>query len=202
MSHQDEGLTVAAELKLQARILIRFVSLFWIVELLDQVIFQFMFRGGLDQLGIQPGKLIGLRGILFAPFLHGSWGHLLANTIPFLVLGWFVMLQETSDFFVVTLFSMGVAGVGTWLLGAPNSVHIGASSLIYGYLGFLLLRGYFERKVNSILVSILVFLLYGGVVWGVFPTQAGVSWQGHLFGFIGGVWAARYIGKERRTSRF
>lgn len=192
---QDSSLT--EELARQIKILGGFITLFWILEVLDQAFFQHILRSSLDRFGIVPHRLIGLRGIIFAPFLHGGWPHLVANTVPFVVLGWLVMLRETSDFFTVTLFSMVVAGVGTWLFGVPNSLHIGASSLVYGYLGFLLLRGYFERNASSIYLSILVFLLYGSVVWGVFPTQPGVSWQGHLFGFIGGVLAARYISKQR-----
>lgn len=192
---QDSSLT--EELVLQIKILGSFVAIFWILEVLDQSFFQFVFRSGLDRFGIVPHRIIGLRGILFAPFLHGGWSHLIANTVPFIILGWLVMLRETSDFVTVTLYSMVVAGIGTWVFGVPNSLHIGASSLIYGYLGFLLLRGYFERNASSIYISIMVFLLYGSVVWGVFPTQAGVSWQGHLFGFIGGILAARYISKQR-----
>jgi membrane associated rhomboid family serine protease len=84
------------------------------------------------------------------------------------------------------------------MLGAPNSIHIGASSLIFGYLGFLLLRGYFQRNIASILLSLVVGFLYGGLIWGVLPTQPGISWQGHLFGFLGGVLSAKLIAKEKR----
>ena len=139
------------------------------MEILDQ----FVFHHTLDGYGIRPHSLIGLRGILFAPFLHGGFGHLIANTVPFLILGWLVMIQETSDFWIVTIITMIVGGVGTWMLGAPNSIHIGASSLIFGYL-------------------------YGGLIWGVLPTQPGISWQGHLFGFLGGVLSAKLIAKEKR----
>jgi len=182
------------EIKKQISILGSFVAIFWILEILDQ----FVFHHTLDGYGIRPHSLIGLRGILFAPFLHGGFGHLIANTVPFLILGWLVMIQETSDFWIVTLITMLVGGVGTWILGAPNSVHIGASSLIFGYLGFLLLRGYFQRNIASILLSLVVGFLYGGLIWGVLPTQPGISWQGHLFGFLGGVLSAKLIAKEKR----
>ena len=181
------------EIKKQVSILGSFVAIFWILEILDQ----FVFHHTLDSYGIRPHSLIGLRGILFAPFLHGGFGHLIANTIPFLILGWLVMIQETSDFWIVTIITMIIGGVGTWMLGAPNSVHIGASSLIFGYLGFLLLRGYFQKNIASILLSLVVGFLYGGLIWGVFPTQPGVSWQGHLFGFLGGVLSAKLIAKEK-----
>lgn len=184
---------LARELKAQVRILGTFVAIFWIVEIIDRVVF----GGTLDRFGIIPHRWIGLRGILFAPFLHGNFAHLIANTIPFVTLGWFVMLQETSDFFIVTAITMLVGGLGVWLFGVPGSVHIGASILIFGYLGFLLLRGYFQRNLPSILLSVLVGLIYGGLIWGVLPSNPGISWQGHLFGFLGGVLAARLIAKEQ-----
>jgi membrane associated rhomboid family serine protease len=191
---RQEAKALARELKTQGTILGGFVALIWILEVVD------IFLGGaLNAYGIFPRHLIGLRGILFAPFLHGDLGHLLANTIPFLVLGWFVMLQETSDFFVVTAITMVVSGLGVWLFGAP-SLHIGASGVIFGYLGFLLLRGYFERNFTSILVSLIVGVLYGGMIWGVLPTQLGISWEGHLFGFIGGVIAARLLARRKKLS--
>ena len=182
------------EIKTQAIILATFVAIFWLLEILDQ----FVFRGSLDYFGIIPHQVIGLRGILFAPFLHGDFPHLIANTVPFLILGWLVMLQETSDFFVVTGLTMLVGGLGVWLFATPGSIHIGASILIFGYLGFLLLRGYFQRNIPSILLSILVFLLYGGTIWGVLPSRPGISWQGHLFGFLGGVLAAKLIATEKK----
>ncbi|MDY6782854.1 MAG: rhomboid family intramembrane serine protease [Cyanobacteriota bacterium] len=202
MNGQDEQ-SIARELKRQALILGGFVAIFWMVEIGDRVIFD----GGLDRFGIIPHSLVGLRGILLAPFLHGNFAHLIANTIPFVVLGWLVMLQETEDFFIVTASAMLVGGLGTWLFGAvplsssSPAIHIGASGLVYGYLGFLLLRGYFQRNLASIFLSLVVFFLYGGIIWGVLPSDPGISWQGHLFGFIGGVLAARAIAKEKRSRK-
>jgi membrane associated rhomboid family serine protease len=194
MSSEDRK-AIARELQSHGIILGGFVAIIWILEIVDI----FFLGGRLNSYGILPRNLIGLRGILFAPFLHGGFGHLIANTVPFLTLGWLIMLRETSDFFVVTALTMLVSGLGVWLFGAPNTVHIGASGLIFGYLGFLLLRGFFERSVISILLSLIVGFLYGGVIWGVLPTQPGVSWEGHLFGFIGGVLAARLL--SRRPNR-
>jgi len=189
--HQETQ-TLAREVKTQATILGGLVAAMWGLELIDLVIFQ----GALDSYGILPRTIIGLRGILFAPFLHGGLPHLIANTVPFLTLGWFVMLQETSDFFIVTAITMVVSGLGVWLIGSPG-VHIGASGLVFGYLGFLLLRGYFQRNIPSILLSLLVGFLYGGAIWGVLPTVPGVSWEGHLFGFIGGIIAARLLSQRK-----
>lgn len=192
---RQEAKALARELKTHGTILGGFVTLIWIIGILD-----FVLGGALNAYGVIPHQLIGLRGILFAPFLHGNLAHLIANTIPFLILGWFVMLQETSDFFVVTAITMLVSGLGTWLIGPTNSVHIGASGLIFGYLGFLLLRGYFERNFSSILLSLIVGFLYGGTIWGVLPIQYGVSWQMHLFGFIGGILAARLLARRKKLS--
>lgn len=191
----SNGNSLSHELKQQATILGSIVALFWVLELLDLIIF----NGALDRFGIIPHNLVGLRGILFAPFLHGGLGHLIANTVPFVVLGWLVMLQETSDFWIVTGITMLVGGLGVWVFAVPGSIHIGASILIFGYLGFLLARGYFQRNLASILLSIIVGLTYGGLIWGIFPSSPRISWQGHLFGFIGGVIAARMIAKEKRT---
>jgi membrane associated rhomboid family serine protease len=182
------------EFQKQLFILFGLTSVFWIVEFVDL----FFFQGRLDRLGIRPQSLVGLQGILFAPFLHGGFGHLIANTIPFLTLGWLTMIQETSDFFIVSIITMLVGGLGTWLFGVPGSVHIGASILIFGYLGFLLFRGYFQKNLPSIILSVIVFFVYGGLIWGVLPLRTGISWQGHLFGFIGGAIAAWMIAKEKK----
>jgi membrane associated rhomboid family serine protease len=192
MSSQETRALVR-ELKTQVTILGGFVAFMWLIELVDILVF----KQALNIYGILPRQIIGLRGIVFAPFLHGGLGHLIANSLPFLILGWFVMLQETSDFFVVTGITMLVSGLGVWLFGSPG-LHIGASGVIFGYLGFLLLRGYFERNIPSILLSLIVGVLYGSTIWGVLPLQQGISWEGHLFGFIGGVVAARLLTRRKK----
>ena len=178
----------------ELKILTICLAIFWIVEIADYLVF----NGSLDSYGIQPHSLIGLRGIVFAPLLHGGFGHLIANSIPFLTLGWLTMIQETSDFYIVSIVSALIGGLGVWIFGAPNSVHIGASILIYGYLGFLLLRGYFQKNFPSIALSIFVAIAYGSFIWGVFPSEFGVSWQGHLFGFVGGAIAAKMVAQEKK----
>lgn len=189
-----ESKSITRELQSHATILGGFVSLLWIIEIVDV----FLFRGRLNAYGVRPRSIQGLEGIIFMPFLHGSFAHLAANTLPFVTFGWLIMLRETSDFFIVSAVTVLVSGLGVWLTGAPNSVHIGASGLIFGYFGFLLLRGYFERSFTSILVSLIVGLVYGSLIWGVLPQQPGVSWQGHLFGFVGGVLAAQILGRKKR----
>ncbi|AFY73085.1 putative membrane protein [Synechococcus sp. PCC 7502] len=181
--------TIWAELSNHLQILGSFVALIWFIEILDT----FVFRRSLDQFGIIPHNIIGLRGILFAPFLHGSFTHVAANTMPFLVLGWFIMLRGVNQFFVVSFWAALIGGLGTWFVGNPNSVHVGASGVIFGYLGFLIFKGYFERSFVAVILSFLAAFLYGGVLWGILPIQHGISWEGHLFGFIGGIIAARLL---------
>lgn len=192
MSSKKEVKALTDELTAHALVLGGFVALMWIVEIADVV----LFRGQLDAYGILPRQTIGLRGILFMPFLHGNFPHLIANTIPFLILGWLVMLRSIADFWLVTAVTMLVGGLGVWLFGSPG-LHVGASGVIFGYLGFLLLRGLFERSFAGIFLSVVVGSLYGGLIWGVLPGQPGVSWEGHLFGFLGGVLAARLLSKRR-----
>lgn len=147
--------------------------------------------GALLRFGIVPRTTSGLAGIFAAPFLHANLAHLVANTVPFLIFGWLVMLRDRRHFGVVTLAAVLGSGLLSWTLGAPNTVHIGASGVVFGYFGFLLLAGWYARSVASIAISLAVAVLWGGTVMGVLPGTPGVSWQGHLGGFIGGVLAAR-----------
>lgn len=169
---------------------------FWVVFIVTTV-----FDGGLLSLGVIPRTTIGLRGILFAPFLHASLSHLIANSIPFVLLGWLVMLRDSRHFTYVTLAAMIGSGLMAWLLGRPGSVHIGASGLIFGYLGFLMLSGWYARSLAAILLSIVVTVVWGGLILGAMPGAAGISWQAHLGGFIGGVFAARQFRSSATSPR-
>jgi membrane associated rhomboid family serine protease len=179
---------VFGEIRTQILILATLVGLMWGLEILDT----FVFRHGLDMFGILPRNAIGLRGILFAPFLHSGFAHLMANTVPLIVLGWLIMAQGIGDFVFVSVICMVVGGLGTWLFGA-SALHIGASGLIFGYVGFLLARYYFDRRLSSGIIALLVGCTYGSVLWGILPSTPGISWEGHLFGFLGGILAARLI---------
>ena len=185
--------TISRELKNQFNIIATFVVLFWAIEIISQS----FFGDRLDYFGIIPRNIVGLRGVILSPFLHADFAHLFANTFPFAILGWLVMLQETRDFFLVSLFSMLFSGIGVWLFAQPNSITVGASGIIFGYLGFLMFRGIFQRNIPSIAVSLIVFFLYGGMIWGVLPSNPHISWMAHLFGFIGGVWTARMMAKKK-----
>jgi membrane associated rhomboid family serine protease len=183
--------------------ILAFVALLYVVEAFDQVD-----GHRLDDYGIRPMETDGLWGILFAPLLHANWGHLAANTGPALVLGFLVALAGLSRFFWATAIIWIVGGLGTWLIGNLGSPcgetdHIGASGLIFGWLTFLLVFGFFIRSAGQIFVGLLVLVIYGGVLWGAVPVLnvcGGVSWQGHLCGGIAGVLAAYLLsGKEREA---
>ena len=183
---------VTRSLKAQTVTLSASVGVMWITFAANVLL-----GGALLQFGIVPRTAHGLIGILAAPFLHGSLNHLIANTIPFLIFGWLVMLRDRRHFVPVTLYAALGAGLLAWSIGAPNSVHVGASGVIFGYLGFLLLSGWYSRSFMSIVLSLGVAALWGGTVMQVLPGAPGVSWQGHLGGFIGGILAARRFKASR-----
>lgn len=161
-----------------------FAVVLYVLEAIDTVT-----RVNLDAWGIQPWTLDGLWGIAFAPMLHSGWGHLLANTVPLLVLGFLVLVSDIRRGLTATAIIWLIGGLGTWLTGGPH-LHLGASVLVFGWLTYLLVRGIFTRSVGQILLGLVVLFVYGGMLWGVLPGQYGISWQGHLFGALGGVVAA------------
>ena len=172
------------------------VGAMWLLELLDAAL-----AVPRDAYGIVPRTDEGLFGIAVAPFLHLGFGHLMANTAALLVLGALVLL--TSPYFWVVTVAVGLfGGLGVWLTGDPRTVVIGASGLVYGYAAYLVALGVFRRSLVNLLVAVLVVLLYGGLVFGVLPVRAGVSWQGHLFGAVIGVAMARWHARNApRRSR-
>jgi membrane associated rhomboid family serine protease len=165
----------------------------WAVEIID-----LLPGADLDGWGIRPRTWRGLIGIPLAPFLHSGLSHLIANTIPFVVLGSVIALSGVSRFVEVTLIIVVVSGLGTWLFGTGGSIHLGASGLVFGYLTYLIARGFFAAKPLWILGGIVVGLLYGGLLWGLLP-RPGISFTGHLFGAAGGLLAAFALhGKHTR----
>lgn len=162
------------------------VALLWGIEVADVLFWQ----GGLDAYGIRPRTWQGLGHVLIAPLFHVGFAHLAANTLPLVILGWLVMLRRTWDYFIVALVSALVSGLGIWLFGGSRTIHLGASGVIFGFLGYLLGRAYFERSIAALVLALVAGALYGGLIWGVLPGQAGVSWLGHFFGLLGGGLAA------------
>lgn len=171
------------------------VVVLWVLEIIDTILL-----GLLDRFGIHAQEPMGWVGIFFAPFLHAGFGHLIANSIPLLVLGFLILVGRGGAFRMLwsTLVSTVSSGLAAWILTPAHTIVVGASGVVFGWLTYLMARGFFARDVKSIVISVLVFLLYGSVLWGVFPTQVGVSWQAHLGGAIGGVFAAWVM--HRRTA--
>jgi len=179
-------------------LLLGWLVIAWGVEVVDLI-----FPGlRLDQYGIRPRSVDGLVGVLLSPWLHGSFGHLLANTPAFIGLGMLLLIAEGKRFMGTTIALVLISGLGTWVIGRPGSVHIGASGLIYGYFGYLLARAIWERKLGWLLLGILVGVIYGGMIWGVLPKDGPISWEGHLVGLVAGLWLGwAHVKSEKEGGR-
>lgn len=186
---------IGGEIRQIFSVMAAFLAVLWLVEFVDVSVF----HGGLDRFGIVPRTGVGLLGIFAAPFLHGGWDHLANNTVGILLLGGLTLAVGRREFFAVTAVGIVVGGLGTWIFGRPP-VHIGASGLVFAYLGYLLLRGWYDRRFGSIALAALVGWAYGSMVFGMFPvlTPGNISWEGHLFGFLGGVLTARMLHRRGR----
>jgi len=157
------------------------VATMWVVFILNQMV-------GVDfnQFGIIPRETEGIKGILFAPFLHGSLAHILSNTVPMLVLTTVLFWFYKKIAVRILLLSAIMGGALVWVFGR-SAYHIGASGVIFSLVGFLVASGIFRKKIKALLLAIVIFVFYGGIVWGILPTQPGVSWESHLFGFLTGI---------------
>jgi membrane associated rhomboid family serine protease len=155
-------------------------------------------RAGLDvTAGIIPRRIDGLDGVFFGPFLHHDFDHLYSNSVPLILLGTFVLAAGARRFLYSTMVIIFVSGLGVWFTGSPDTIVVGASGVIFGYLGLLMMRGVVERSWWNFAVVLLVFLLYGWQLLGVLPTDEPISWQGHLFGLVGGLLAAILFRRPR-----
>jgi membrane associated rhomboid family serine protease len=168
----------------------------WMSEGADQLVFDQQ----LDRAGIVPRELDGLPGIVWAPFLHYGFAHLIANTVPLLVLGGLLAFKGATRFVQVTAGVILLGGLGTWMFGR-SGVHIGASGVVFGYLGYLVAAAFFERRLRSIVLGLIAVVLYGGLIWGVLPTATQVSWEGHLAGLAAGVFMAWWVTSRSPTRR-
>lgn len=164
------------------------VAALWVLELIDGLT-----NHALDNLGIDPRQLASLPEVFTAPFLHFGWQHLISNTVPLLVLGTLVLVSGLREFVIVTLVSAVSSGGLVWLISPSNTVTLGASGVIFGYLTYLLARGFYTKHWGQLALALLIGLFYGGILWGVLPGAVGVSWQAHLGGAIGGLLAARLL---------
>ena len=179
--------------------LVGFIALLWVLAFIDLV-------PGVDlgRFGVVPRDRAGLFGIPLHVFIHSGFGHLLSNTIPLLILGGLIAMRGTRSLVMSSVFIVLFSGAGVWLIGR-SATHIGASGLVFGYFGCLVALGFFERGCVSFVVAVAVAAVYGfGILSGLLPLNAYVSWEGHLFGLIGGVLFAWLINpriRERTDGR-
>jgi membrane associated rhomboid family serine protease len=174
------------------QVVLALLAAMWVLEVVDVAL-----DHRLDQYGIEPRDPDGLVGVVAAPFLHADFGHLIANTIPFVALGIIIGLQGVARVLAVTGIVMLVSGLGTWLVAPDNSIHIGASGIVFGYATYLVARGIFNRDAIEIAIGLGVVAIWGTALLGGLLPQDGVSWQGHFFGAVGGVLAARVFARPR-----
>lgn len=167
-----------------------FVSLFWLVFLLNNT---GLFGTDFSQFGILPREISGLKGIFFTPFLHSSYSHILSNTLPILLLIWFLFYFYSKIAFSTFISLWILSGFFTWIIGRGN-YHVGASGLVFALTFFLFFRGVFGNSIQLISVSLLVAFLYGSTIWSIFPitelVDESISWEGHFAGALSGLIAA------------
>jgi membrane associated rhomboid family serine protease len=168
------------------RLLFAMVAVMWVVQAINSLDSQ-----RLDDAGIRPRVLAGLDGVVFAPFLHASFSHLIGNTVPFIVLGGTIAVTEGMRLAWVTVVVGLVAGLGTWLIAPDGVTTVGASGVVFGYATYLISRGLLSRRFVQLAIGVAVGVVFGlTLLYSLIP-RSGVSWQDHLFGAIGGVLAAR-----------
>ncbi|WP_020386052.1 rhomboid family intramembrane serine protease [Kribbella catacumbae] len=183
-----DGAKISSGLKL----LVLLIGLMWLSETVDTAL-----NGELDQYGIIARDPDGLFGIITAPFLHLGFGHLISNTLPLVTLGALIAVSGAMRLFSVTAIVTTIGGFGTWLISPPHTITIGASGLVFGFAAYLIARGIFNRRLGQVAIGVIVVLVWGSALLGGLLPQDGISWQGHLFGAIAGVFAAWVLSDDR-----
>lgn len=177
------------------------VGLMWSVEVWDWFLTVLIIESDgsvsvLDAFGIRPRQISGIPGILLAPLLHRDFGHLSGNTAPLLGLSLILAFTGMRRFLAATLLITIVTGTAVWLFGRKDAIHLGASGIVFGYLGFLLVKGFIEKRARWIVVSILIAFLYGGMMYSILPSKGSVSWESHFFGFLSGILACYLMANQ------
>ncbi len=170
------------------------VALMWLSEVIDTAA-----GNRLDQYGIEPRDGDGLVGIVAAPFLHSGFDHLISNTVPLIVMGLVIAFAGALRVVAVTAVVALASGLGTWLVAPDGTVHIGASGVVFGYATYLLSRGVFSRNLTELAIAAVVAVVWGGALLGGLLPEEGISWQGHLFGAVGGIVAGRVLAPTREA---
>ncbi|MFE0082285.1 rhomboid family intramembrane serine protease, partial [[Kitasatospora] papulosa] len=174
-------------------VMLAWVALLWLLEGIDTAT-----GHSLDTYGVSPREPAELADIVPSAFLHSGWEHVASNSVPLLVLGFIAALGGTGRFAAVVLTVIVTSGLGVWLTAPPHTVTLGASGVVFGLFGYLLVRGFVDRRPVDVVVGVVIAAVYGSLLWGVLPTDSGISWQGHLFGLVGGVAAAFVFRRPRR----
>lgn len=169
------------------------LGVMWLLEILDAAL-----PGDLDQFGIESRDVDGLTGVAASPFLHADFAHLMANTVPFLILGSIVALRKPRRFWPIVITITVVGGFAVWLLGPTNTVTIGASGVVFGLLTYLITAGILTRHWLDVVIAVGVLFVYGGILIGALPfgVSSGVSWLAHLTGAAAGVLAAFLFARQ------
>jgi membrane associated rhomboid family serine protease len=192
----DEG-SLASPLGRAAALMVAYLALLWVIQLINLATGEALAREG----GIRPREAASLIDIAFAPFLHGSLEHLASNALPLFSLGFIAAMTGWKRFVLMTLIVIVVGGIGVWLFSPENTISVGASGVVFGFFGYLLVRGLVDRRPVDIVVSLGVALSYGYVMWNSIGFgQQGISWQGHISGLVGGIVAALVL-REHRAAR-
>ncbi|MFC9583943.1 rhomboid family intramembrane serine protease [Streptomyces yangpuensis] len=185
----DTGRTRTERTRTAAQLMLGWVALLWVLEAVD-----YATGHALDQYGIVARDPDSLTGVVTSAFLHFGFDHVASNSVPLLVLGFIVALSGIRRFLAVSGLILLADGLGTWLISPSGTMTLGASGIVFGLFGYLLVRGFVERKALGIAVAVGVAAVWGTtVVSGILPTDSGVSWQGHLCGLVAGVVTALYF---------
>ncbi|MEU0193013.1 rhomboid family intramembrane serine protease [Streptomyces afghaniensis] len=177
------------------KLMLAWVALLWLLEVVDV-----LSGHALDGLGVTPRDPSELVDVVPSAFIHFGFAHLVANTVPLLVLGFLAALAGLRRFLLVCALIVLVDGLGVWLISPAHTNTAGASGLIFGLFGFLLVSGFVERRPWGVLAGLLIAAIWGGsILSGLAPTQTGISWQGHLLGLLAGVAAAFVFRRGRAT---
>jgi len=197
------GSRAAGELSVQATRALSAVAIvglmlavMWVLELID-----YADNGSLEQYGIRSRDFSDLPDIFSAPFLHANFDHIAANTLPFAILGLVAAIRGVAKFLLMNLMVIVVGGLGVWFTGPSNAETLGASILVFGYFGYIVGRGVFERRIADAVIAVVVALFYWSILYGLVPTNQQISWQGHLFGLIGGLLASYTLRRRRLSQR-
>lgn len=177
------------------KLVVGMLVLMWVVEVIDIPL-----GGRLDQFGIQSWSADGLVGVVAAPFLHAGFGHLMSNSVPFLVLGAMIAVSGALRVLAVTGTVALISGAAVWFTAPPGTLTVGASGLVFGFAAYLVFRGLFTRKLGQIIIGVVVVLVWGSAFLGGLIPQPGISWQAHLFGAVGGIVAAGLFRDSRKRA--